>query len=454
MMAQGAADQYRTSEGLRDTIERANFSTVSIVSENECLLRDKVHDSNIIDVDVESETSLHNNSIAEIAHGINADIPLQTLTPEVASALEEEVKRGNKRKRHNTRGSFEEILVKNASDRIVRHVSFSTPQNNNGDDNNDEANMDQEVEVYQVIRGAETLWRSAKKHATIQQKSKLRAEAIEKAVREGSTPLWTYGLAPLPDFMLPMPPVLLELQKKQAKAMADLAVRELRVRQAEDGNIADKQLDMVKDYYTRVNDSDFPKARDRLNDILIKYEEEEVKRLTAYQGREQKRYPQGDKALAAQLEARVGPNIMGDTTRSRSTSQGQRKRRRNNSPASRERGTEPTPGTSNAQANNRGRVVQRGNQRQSAQATRGRGRGRGAGNQGQRRGGSQPRQQQGYTQGDNQRQSGGQSRGQRGAQRGGNRQRGQQRGNSQGWNQYSRQERSLVSDLRDLLRIY
>ena len=45
-------------------------------------------------------------------------------------------------------------------------------------------------EVYHVIRGAETLWKSAKRHATLEMKNSLRAESINNATQAGTVPLW------------------------------------------------------------------------------------------------------------------------------------------------------------------------------------------------------------------------------------------------------------------------
>jgi hypothetical protein len=381
--------------------------------------------------------------------------------PETVNDLDDSV-RGNKRKRHNTRGSFEEIHVsKNVTSKIVRHISFSTPQNNN--EGEDSADAETEPDVYQVVRGAETLWRAAKKHATFEQKAKLRGDAIKKALEEGNPPLWSYGLAPLPDFLQPMPAIMVDLMNKQAEAMAKLAVKELKVREGEDKNISSKQMEMVRDYYDKTGDGNYQKAQDRLQEVLVKYGEEETKRLEAYHAREQKRYPATTQSLVQMFCARGQPSAQG-ATRSRSGSGGSRKRRREDpSPNNRGRGADNQGPQAGSSAN--------GNARQGNSAgpsIRGRG---GRNNQrGQKRQGGnyQGQNNPGGYQAQDQRGNRQYGQGQRGRnytypnnnQRGGNRgnyganssKRGNYGGNSNRGN-WSAQERTLANTLRDILRI-
>jgi hypothetical protein len=298
--------------------------------------------------------------------------------------------RAHKRKRHNTRGSFEEIVndkytvtVNNNVRKLdkpnsQKHVQFCMFQNNgevsSDSDDSDEgaqggaASNAQPPTIYTVRRDVEPIWKSAKRHRGNEQKASLRARNIEKALDKNRPPTWAYGLTPMPDFIVPMSNEMLALQKKQATDVARLAKDELRLKQADNKSMADNNMEICKDWYQKKEDTNYPKAEERIVEIVGRYRKEEKKKLQSFKLREKARYPNEEKQLKVQLAQR---SYQPKSTRSRSATRGgsNKKRRRDNSSGSTTTRqptstqtveAQPQPSTSSATQNiqNRGNVQQ------------------------------------------------------------------------------------------------
>jgi hypothetical protein len=186
---------------------------------------------------------------------------------------------------------------------------------------------------------------------------------------------------------------MLDLQKKNAESVAKLARDELRLKQNENKVMADNHLEICGDWYTKKQDTDFPKAEQRISEIVARYRQEEKKKLKAFKEREAARYPKNDEELKEQLTLRAS---IPKATRSRSNTrggQGVKKRKRDNSSGSRGRQNDtsnstggeaqmdnqaqPQPSTSSANLQPRSQPNQNRDRDQYPQAGRGRGRGRG-----------------------------------------------------------------------------
>ena len=164
-------------------------------------------------------------------------------------------------------------------------------------------------EEYQVIPKAEQIWLLMKKHRSYQQRARLRGLLIRNLLENGMTPLWAIRRdhEPRPQY-IQYSPSMIEMTKRHARELAQLASSELLSLSREEKDRADEYQEITEAIYVRESDLDFSKANKRCASIIAKNREQEKSKLDSSRTRDMDSFPSDDAAYRTLLEEQPRPS--------------------------------------------------------------------------------------------------------------------------------------------------